>query len=69
MIDRMPEDLWMEVYNIIQEAVIQTILKKKKCKKLKQLSEETLQVAEKEEKWKVKEKRKGIPIWMLDSKE
>ena len=50
LIDRLLEDLWMEVYNIIQEAVIQTILKKKKCKKLKQLSEETLQVAEKEEK-------------------
>ena len=50
LIDRLLEDLWMEVYNIIQEAVIKTILKKKKCKKLKQLSEETLQVAEKEEK-------------------
>ena len=40
----------MEVYNIIQEAVIKTFPKKKKCKKLKQLSEETLQIAEKEEK-------------------
>ena len=50
LVDRVPEELWMEDCNIIQEAVIQTILKKKKCKKLKQLSEETLQVAEKEEK-------------------
>ena len=52
-----------------QEAVIKTITKKKKCQKAKQLSEETLQIAVKEEKWKAKEKRKDIPIWMQSSKE
>ena len=43
----MPEELWMEVHDIIQEAGIKTIPKKKKCKKAKWLSEETLQIAEK----------------------
>ena len=41
----MPEELWMEVHDIIQEAVIKTIPKKKKCKKAKWLSEEDLQIA------------------------
>ena len=45
LIDRMPEDLWMEVHDIVQEAVIKTIPKKKKCKKAKWLSEEGLQIA------------------------
>ena len=49
LIDRVPEELWMEVRNTVQEAVIKTILKKKKCKKAKQLSEEALQIAEKRE--------------------
>ena len=43
----MPEELWTEVHDIIQQAVIKTIPKKKKCKKAKWLSEEALQVAEK----------------------
>ena len=43
----MPEELWMEVHDIVQEAVIKTIPKKKKCKKAKWLSEEALQIAEK----------------------
>ena len=43
----MPEELWKEVCNIVQEAVIKTISKKKKCKKAKWLSEEPLQIAEK----------------------
>ena len=47
VIDRMPEELWTEVHNIVQEAVIKTIPKKKKCKKAKWLSEEALQVPEK----------------------
>ena len=42
----MPEELWMEVSNIIQEAVTKIIPKKKKCKKAKWLSEEPLQIAE-----------------------
>ena len=45
LIDRVPEELWMEVHDIVQEAVIKTIPKKKKCKKGKWLSEETLQIA------------------------
>ena len=47
MIGRVPEELWTEVHDIVQEAVIKTILKKKKCKKAKCLSEEVLQIAEK----------------------
>ena len=46
-IERMPEELWMEVCDIVQEAVIKTIPKKKKCKKAKWLSEETVKIAEK----------------------
>ena len=52
---RVPEDLWMEVHDTVQETGIKTIPKKKKCKKAKRLSEEALQIAEKRE---VKGKRK-----------
>ena len=45
--DRVPEELWTEVHDIVQEAVIKTIPKKKKCKEAKWLSEEALQIAEK----------------------
>ena len=47
LMDRVPDELWTEVRNIVQEAVIRTIPKKKKCKKAKWLSEEALQIAEK----------------------
>ena len=47
LIDRVPEELWIEVYDIVQEERIKTIRKKKKCKKAKWLSEEALQIAEK----------------------
>ena len=47
LIDRVPEELWMEVHDIVQKAVIKTIPKKKKCKKLKWLSEKALEIAEK----------------------
>ena len=47
LIDRVPEELWMEVHNTVQEAVIKTIPEKKKCKKAKWLSKEALQIAEK----------------------
>ena len=47
LIDRVPEELWTEVHDIVEEAVIKTITKKKKCKKAKWLSEEALQIAEK----------------------
>ena len=43
----MPEELWTEVHDIVQEAVIKTIAKKKKCKEAKWLSEEALQIAQK----------------------
>ena len=54
LIDRVPEELWTEVPNILQEAVMKTIPKKKKCKKAKWLSEEPLQIAE--ERREVKDK-------------
>ena len=47
LIDRMPEDLWMEIPDIVQNAVIKTIPEKKKCKKAKWLSDKALQIAEK----------------------
>ena len=49
LIDRVPEELWAEVHDIVQEAVTKTIPKKKKCKKAKWLSEEALHIAEKRE--------------------
>ena len=45
LIDRVPDELWMEVHDIVQEAGIKNIPKKKKCKKAKWLSEEALQIA------------------------
>ena len=45
LIERVPEELWTEVHDIVQEAGIKTIPKEKKCKKAKQLSEEALQIA------------------------
>ena len=62
LLDRALEDT-------VQEAVIKTIPKKKKCKKAKWLSEEALKRLWKEDKEKAKEKRKNIPIWMQSSKE
>ena len=50
----MPEDLWMEIHDIVQEAVINTFPKKKKCKKAKWLSEKALQTAEKRREAKCK---------------
>ena len=54
----MPEELWTEVHDIVQESLIKTISKKKKCKKTKWLSEEALQIAEKIREAKGK-RRKG----------
>ena len=62
LIDRVPEELWVEVRDFVQEARTKTIPKKKKCKKAKWLSEEALQIAEKRREAKGKEKRKDIPI-------
>ena len=55
----MPEELWMEVHDIVQETVIKTIPKKKKCKKAEWLSEEALQISEKrrDAKGKVEKER------------
>ena len=50
----MPDELWMEVHDIVQEAVIKTICKKKECKKAKWLSEEALQIDEKRREVKSK---------------
>ena len=58
LIDRVPDELWMEVRDIVQETGIKTIPKKKKCKKAKWLSEETLQIAKKRREANAKEKRK-----------
>ena len=62
LIDRVAEELWTEVRDIVQEAVINTTPKKKKCKKEKWLSEEALQIAEKRREAKGKGKRKDIPV-------
>ena len=60
LIDRVPEELWTDDCDIVEEAMLKTIPKKKKCKKAKWLSEEAL--LKKEEKLKVKQKRKDMPI-------
>ena len=62
LIDRIPDELWMEIRDITQETGIKTIPKKNKCKKAKWLSEEALQIAMKTREVKSKEKRKAIPI-------
>ena len=58
LIDRMPEEPWMEVHDIVQAAGIKTIPKEKKCKKAKWLSEETLQIAVKRKEAKSKGEKK-----------
>ena len=62
LIDRVPEELWTEVCDIVQEAGIKTISKKKKCKKAKWLSEETLQIAVKRREMKGKGRKENKPI-------
>ena len=63
LIDRVPEELWMEVHDIVQEAVIKTTPKKKKCKKEKWFSEEALQTAGKRREAKGKgEKERYIHL-------
>ena len=59
LIDRVPEELWMEVRDTVQEAVIKSIPKKNKCKKAKWLSEEVLQTAEKRREAKDKGEKEG----------
>ena len=59
LIDRVPEELWTEVHDIVQEAGIETIPKKKKCRKAKWLSEEALQIVEKTRDVKGKGEKEG----------
>ena len=62
MINRVPDELWMEGHSIVQETWIKTIPKKKKCKKAKWLSEEALQIAEKRRKAKGKGEKERYTI-------
>ena len=62
LIDRVPDKLWTEVDNIVQETGIKTILKKKKCKRAKWLSVEALQITVKRREAKGKGEKKNIPI-------
>ena len=62
LIDRVPDELWNEVRDIVQETGIKTIPMEKKCKKAKWLSGEALQIAVKRREAKAKEKRKDISI-------
>ena len=57
LVDRVPEELWTEVPNIVQELMTKTTSKKKKCKKVKRLSEEALLIAEERREAKGKSKR------------
>ena len=68
LINRVPDELWTEVHDIVQETEIKTIPKKKKCKKAK-CQKRPYKWLRKEEKWKAKEKRKDISIWIQSSKE
>ena len=62
LIEKVPEELWTEVRDIVQEAMIKTTPKKKKCKKAKWLLRRPYKHLRKEEKGKAKEKRKNTPI-------
>ena len=62
LIDRVPDELWTEVHDIVQKTGIKTIPMKKKYKEEKWLSEEVLQIAEKRRTQKAKKKKKDIPI-------
>ena len=60
LVDRLPEEIWMEVHNIVQEVLTKTTPKKKICKEAKWLFEEVLQIAEKRKEMKNKVER-GLP--------
>ena len=62
LIDQVPEELWTEVHDIVQEAVIKTIPQKKKCNEAKWLSEEASQIAEKRRDVKDKAEKEIYPI-------
>ena len=67
--DRVPEELWNEVHNIVQEIGINTIAKKRKCKKAKWLSEEILQIPEKRQEAKGKRQKEKHTHLNAESKE
>ena len=69
LVDTTSEELWTDVPNIVQEVVTKTILKKNKWKKAKWLSDKALQIAEKEEKQKARNKGKDIPSKLQRSRE
>ena len=65
LVDRMPEKLWKEIWNIVQEVITKIIPKKNKCKKAKWLSEETLQIAD--ERGEVKGKKESERYTQLNA--
>ena len=69
LIDRVPEELWTEVHNIVQEAGIKTIPQKKKCKKAKWLSDEALQIGEQRREDNGRGEKKRYTTWMQSFKE
>ena len=69
VIERVPEKLWMEVHNMVQETVIKTIPKEKKCKKAKWLFEEALQISEKRREVKGKGEKERYIHPLQSSKE
>ena len=69
LIDRVPEKIWTKVHDIVQETVIKTIPKKKKCKKAKWLSEKALQIAEKQREDKGKGEQERYTHFNAESKE
>ena len=66
LIDRVPDELWMEVCDIVQEAVIKIIPKKKQCKKVKWLCEEGLQIAVKRREVKGKGEKQRYTHWIAE---
>ena len=69
LINRVPEELWMEVHDIVKEGVIETIPKKKKCQKAKWLSEEGLQIAKNRREAKGKGEKERYTHLNASSKE
>ena len=69
LLDRVPDELWTELHDIVQETGIKTIPMEKKWKKQNGCLRRPYRYLRNEEKWGAKEKRKDIPIWMQSSKE
>jgi len=69
LVDRVLEELWMEVHNLVQEMETKTIPKKRKCKKAKWLSEEALQIAKKRKEVKGQGRERYTQLNVENSKE